>query len=151
MITCSERCNTILIVLAYPHLSSLPISRWNPPQILTFMKRLSAGLSLHALELALLFKHPGYANEVEYRFMETHSFFSKPSVRYRERPYTLVKFREFAWRLQDRPTPLMEIVVGPSADKIRAVQFAEDCLSEFHKAKPDVAITHSTIPYRSVR
>jgi hypothetical protein len=53
-----------LVSLAFPLLQSLPIGRVSPTVIADFMKELSALLSLHALEFSVLFKHPGYENEV---------------------------------------------------------------------------------------
>lgn len=105
-------------------------------------------LRVHSLHSAIFFKHPAYANEKEYRFLEMFPLRSLPSdVKVRTRPYSLVRYREFGWRVIV-PDALQGIRVGPAADPERATQFATDCLRTFHGG--DVSIAESTIPYRAL-
>jgi len=103
-------------------------------------------LTLQALNAGLYFKHEAYFNEREYRFLEAHPLDQPvPGVKIRYQPYSLVRYREFDWR-QLAPGALREIGVGPAADRLRADQFARDCLRSFHSGT--VKISHSNIPYR---
>ena len=113
-----------------------------------YKRELSVLLSVHTLRTALFFKHEAYKNEREYRFLQIHrADIPPPEVKRRYRPYELVKYREFDWR-RLRAGALKQIIVGPAADRSKAIQFATDCLSEFHVG--DVEITCSDIPYRAV-
>jgi hypothetical protein len=97
----------------------------------------------------MFFKHEAYKNEKEYRFQQ---LFRRdrpaPDLKYRCRPHSLVRYREFDWRTGVGPS-LREIVIGPAADKGKAESFARDCLAAFYP-KGTVRIVSSIIPYRAV-
>lgn len=113
----------------------------------SYMKELSISLTLHALRTGLFFKHTGYINEKEYRFLQIFpADVPAPEVLIRSRPYSLVRYREFDWRAK-APGALKKVIVGPGADKQKAFQFAADCLRFFHSEK--VEIGFSKIPYRA--
>lgn len=105
-------------------------------------------LTLKALEASLHFKHPAYTNEQEYRFLEAHSIDqSVPDLKFKpHRPYSLGRYREFDWRTS-APDALQQIVIGPAADRQKSLQFASDCVKNFHSGT--VPITYSDIPYRA--
>ena len=97
------------------------------------------------MNASLFFKHKGYSNEREYRFLRVFEADRPPNdMKSRTRPYSLVKYIEFNWR--NAQNSLKNIVVGPAADFIRASRFAKDCLATFHSGKVD--IDRSKIPYR---
>ena len=103
-------------------------------------------LTLKAMEAGLHFKHPAYVNEQEYRFLEVHPIEKPvPDLKFRSRPYSLVRYREFDWRTS-APNALQQVIIGPAADRQKSLQFASDCLRSFHS--PMVPITYSDIPYR---
>jgi hypothetical protein len=112
-----------------------------------YMAWLYTWLTLYILRVALFFKHEAYDNEKEYRFLEYYGAdIVPPNVKLRTRPYTLIRYREFDWR-SVAAGALKEIVIGPSADRGKACQFANDCLRLFY-TEP-VRISFSTIPYRA--
>jgi hypothetical protein len=99
---------------------------------------------------ALAHKHQAYSNESEYRFIEAYTSEKAPTgLKYRSRPYSLVRYREFDWR-SPAPDALKYIVVGPSADPNRGERFARDCLREFHPNPASVLAFPSGIPYRAM-
>jgi hypothetical protein len=96
---------------------------------------------------AIFFKHKAYSNEQEYRFLEICDVGVVPEIKYRDRPYTLVRYKEFDWR-GVAPNSLKKIVIGPaSAEDEKAWRFAKDCLRVFHAGAVDVS--RSDIPYRA--
>jgi hypothetical protein len=104
--------------------------------------------ALNALSAALFFKHKGYKNEKEFRFLQVfRADETPPELMQRFRSYEVVKYREFDWRLTTSGA-LKQIIVGPAADRHKAKRFAEDCLAAFNCGK--VPATHSDIPYRAV-
>jgi hypothetical protein len=114
-----------------------------------YMSELSVNLSVPILRAALFFKHKAYSNEQEYRFFQLFAANqSIPDLKYRGRPYSLTRYREFDWRCA-APESLKEIIIGPAAEKNLAVQFATDCLRAFHPTPGIVSIHPSTIPYRA--
>lgn len=114
-----------------------------------FMAHLSLLLTLHILEVAIYFKHGGYENEREYRFFQIFRFDQPvPQVKYRSRPYSLVRYREFEWR-KVASAALTGIILGPASDEAKARAYAADCLRAFHTGT--VAIEKSSIPYRSTQ
>ncbi len=101
---------------------------------------------MHALRAVLFFKHEAYRNEQEYRFLQLYrADVPPPEVKFRSRPYSLVKYRDFEWRAVV-PGALKRVVIGPAADPKKASQFAKDCLTSFHSGT--VEILRSEIPYR---
>lgn len=95
---------------------------------------------------ALFFKHKAYANEKEYRFLQDPAW-PLDGVKYRNHPYSLIRYREFDWRSVASGS-LKKIIIGPSADRRLGSQFADDCLRAFHKGI--VEIDQSEIPYRAL-
>ena len=137
-----------LIESALP-LISLPntktLDNW---QLNNYWRDLSINLSLYTLEAALYFKHKAYKNESEFRLLQiSRGDIPAPNVKWRHRPYELVKYIEFDWRSL-RPEALKHIVIGPAADQHKATPFVKDCLKAFHTG--DVEVTCSEIPYRAV-
>ncbi len=110
-----------------------------------YMAELQMVLTLHTLQTTLFFKHEAYANEQEYRFLQIHKANLPPAAKRRARPYAMVKYVEFDWRSM-AGWALKQVVAGPAADQPRAMQFARDCLTEFHRG--NVEVSRSKIPYR---
>ena len=132
------------------HLISLPHGKkLDSPTLHEYMGNLLVLTWMHCLRSALFFKHEAYSNEAEYRFLQIHMAgpHAPPEVKYRTRPYELVRYREFDWRATAAKS-LKQIVVGPAADKIKGPLFAKECLHAFHASWP-VDVVTSTIPYRS--
>jgi len=112
-----------------------------------YVQELSIRLALHTLRTGIFFKHEAYINEREYRFLEIHrGDIAAPEVKLRNRPYSLVKFREFDWRTKAKGA-LRRIVVGPAADREKAGRFVEDCIRQFHNTS--IELSFSDIPYRT--
>jgi hypothetical protein len=111
------------------------------------MGELLARTWVHCLRTALFFKHEAYANEVEYRFLQLHAADPVPEVKYRTRPYELVRYREFDWRA-GAAAALKKVVIGPAADKTKGALFVKECLRAHHRG-PSVELTASAVPYRS--
>jgi hypothetical protein len=113
-----------------------------------FQAALTVHFVTHVIHASLHFKHEAYSNEREYRFVETYPAGGQPvNMKLRSRPYSIVKYEEFDWRCTAGHA-LKEIVVGPASDKLKAAQFAADCLQMFHHGS--VQITNSPIPYRAI-
>jgi len=135
------------VELIFPLLTE-PLGRGLPRDVIVeYMTDLSVALAMHVSRSVLFYKHEAYRNEQEYRFLQLHrGDIPPPSVQFRNRPHSLVRYREFDWKSVAAET-LKQIVVGPAADEQRGMQFAGDCLRAFHQGK--VAITKSQIPYRA--
>ena len=130
------------------HLISLPRGRDLESAVMhAYMDNLEVSFLLHAVRAVLFFKHEAYANEREYRFLQVNRAGNvpPPEVKYRSRPYGLIRYREFDWRSRSEAA-LKSIMVGPAADKGNASVFAKDCLTAFHPLP--VEITESKIPSR---
>ena len=129
---------------------SLPVGqKLEDGAIRDFLTRLSSTFSLALLRVALLFKHSGYVNEREYRFLKYSSLHKPPKdLQYRARGATIVPFAEFHWRANG-PQLFRKIIVGPASSLAAAKQFAESCLELTGLADQRIEIVHSTIPYRS--
>jgi len=136
------------IVAALIPLISLPRKkRLSNAEINKYMSELSVSASVPILRAALFFKHGAYANEAEYRFFELHQAGPVPNLKYRGKPYSLIRYLEFDWRSAALDA-LKTITVGPAADRAAATQLANDCRRAFHP-NPDVEILYSDIPYRA--
>ncbi len=109
---------------------------------------LSIALMTYVTQAAIFFKDSAYKCEKEYRFLETFSLDNPPCVKWRSRRYSLIRYREFAWR-NGTSNALKQIIVGPAADQERASQFARKCL-DLYPESGDVQIDLSKIPYRAV-
>jgi hypothetical protein len=131
------------------HLISLPRDVSVPREAINpYMKALSIKLALNALSAALFFKHKGYKNEKEFRFLQIfRADETSPELRQRFRSYEVVKYREFEWKLGG-PDVLKQIIVGPSTDRSKGKRFAEDCQAAFNCGR--VPVVHSEIPYRAL-
>jgi hypothetical protein len=131
-------------------LINLPLRRaLNRQQIDAYVRHLFVCLSVEAVRQVLFFKHHAYQNEGEFRFLQAfRADQAAPAVHYRNRPYTLMRYREFDWR-SPADKALRQITIGPSADPIKAPQLARDCLRAFHSAPEQVEIVTSEIPYRA--
>jgi len=127
-------------------LAMKPAGRGMGKECNLYMAELQMFLTLHTFRAALFFKHPAYANEQEYRFLRGQSIDSPLPLKFRSRPYFLVKYQEFDWR-DSAGGALKQIVIGPAADEKKALRFASDCLRSFHPG--DVEIVRSQIPYRA--
>ena len=114
----------------------------------SYMSDLLVYHAMNVIRGVMFFKHEGYRNEEEFRFQQ---LFRRdrpaPDVKYRRRPHSLIRYREFDWRAVAGGS-LKKIVIGPAADRIRAEHFARDCLAAFHP-EVDAKIAWSRIPYRS--
>ena len=132
------------------HLISLPRGKkLDSATLHEYMDELLTLTWMHCLRTALFFKHEAYSNEAEYRFFQLHMAGpnAAPAVKYRTRPYELVRYREFDWR-SGAAGSLKKVVVGPAADKTKALLFAKECLRAFLPAEP-IEIVLSVVPYRS--
>jgi len=132
-------------------LISMPRGRNLPDEAINaYMTELSFSLSVPILRAALFFKHKAYSHEQEYRFLQL--FVAGPAVpdlKYRARPHSLIRYREFDWR-NAAPESLKQVMVGPAADRDTAFQFVESCLRKFCRTPECVSINSSRIPYRAL-
>ena len=126
------------------HLISLPHGRGLVSAgVSDYLSDLYVLLAMDASRSALCFKHEAYNNENEFRFLEMHrGDVLPPEVKFRTRPYSLVKYREFVWR-----SSALGALKRPAADHDKAFQFATDCLRSFHGTMFEPA--RSKIPYRA--
>lgn len=117
-------------------------------EVRSFKIKLCVLLTTHHLNIALFFKHKAYRNEREYRFLEAFPANAPPTnVKVRPRPYSFTRYREFDWK-GTTGYFLTDIHVGPAADPIKGIQFANDCVRMY--GVPQITqITHSPIPYRA--
>ena len=114
-----------------------------------YMGRLAMLLTLNVLQLAIFFKHSGYEGEQEYRFFQIFRFdHPVPNVKYRSRPDSLVRYREFDWKAAANAA-LTRVVLGPASDDTKAASFASDCLRAHYDGT--VEIEKSRVPYRSMK
>ncbi|MCI0429124.1 MAG: DUF2971 domain-containing protein [Rhodospirillales bacterium] len=114
-----------------------------------FMQSLSVSLASACFMTSLYFKHEAYRNEQEYRFLEVFSAGKPlPDLKFRTRPHTLVRYREFDWK-SIADTAVKRVICGPAADPKVARKFALDCLREYVPGAGTPPIDVSSIPYRS--
>jgi Protein of unknown function (DUF2971) len=145
----AARMHMQIIDAMFP-LISLPLAKRLKSQTLhEYGSELLTLTLMHCVRSALFFKHEAYANEAEYRFLQVHMGppYPGPEVKYRTRPYELVRYREFDWRA-NASAALKKVVVGPAADKTKAALFVKECLRAHHRG-PSVELANSAIPYRS--
>jgi|ERR1017187_6949362 hypothetical protein len=105
-------------------------------------------LGVAVVHAALLYKHEGYKNEEEYRFLHVRGLTdSIADLKRRARGSRIIHFDEFDWKTR-WPQALRVIVIGPAAEEAAARSFVSECLTA-GGLKPDtVRITRSAIPYR---
>jgi Protein of unknown function (DUF2971) len=129
-------------------LITLPDGRQLSDNVTTeYLTELRVVLARQVARSSFFYKHEAYSNEQEYRFLQLlRADVTPPGMKFRARRYSLVRYTEFDWR-SVAPDALKRIVIGPSADNQRAVQFARDCLQSY---PGEAEITFSKIPYRAV-
>jgi Protein of unknown function (DUF2971) len=142
------RIQTALVDLVDPLISLPRTTGVRGDAMHAYMMDLLVYHSMNVIRGVMFFKHEAYRNENEYRFQQLFRH-DKPApvVKYRQRPTSLVRFREFDWRRRV-PGALKKIVVGPAADRAKAARFARDCLAAFHAHPAGVELVYSKIPYR---
>jgi hypothetical protein len=114
-----------------------------------YMMDLLVYYAMNVVRGVMFFKHEAYKNENEYRFQQLFRRDKPaPAVKYRWRPTSLVRYREFDWRKRAAAS-LKKIVIGPAAERVKATRFAKDCLAAFHPAPDSVELLYSKIPYRA--
>jgi len=130
-------------------LYSFPRGRnFTSEQIARYLTELSTRFAEPIFRSALLFKHNAYENEKEHRFLQVNPVGPLDGVKYRKRPYSLIRYREFDWRTIVASS-LKKIIIGPAADRRLASQFAHECWRAFHR-DAGVEIGQSDIPYRAL-
>jgi hypothetical protein len=133
----------VIPLLSAPYGRDLPNGAINK-----YMSELSVSLSVPLLRSALFFKHKAYTHEQEYRFLYLYRAGIVPDLKFRSRPHSLIRYKEFDWR-GVAADALKEIIIGPAADRGLAPSFVSDCLRAFHSATGTVDIKQSDIPYRA--
>lgn len=136
----ARKLNTAIIDRMFELISLPRVVTLDSPTMHEYMDELLISTLLHSLRGALFFKHEGYRQENEFRFMQLCSMGPHPAP-------VRVHHREFDWRTAAAGA-LKTIVVGPAADKIIAPAFAKECLRASLPGSAVDVIT-SSIPYRS--
>src|SRR5205814_6903239 len=95
---CSEILNMAIPLISLPRGRDL-----DNRTISVYMERLATIMAAAIIRAALFFKHKAYTNEAEYRFLEMHRMGVVRELRYRGRPYSLVRYRELDWRTNAAP------------------------------------------------
>lgn len=124
--------------------AEFPVGRgYDGPTLSAFLSALSVQTSSAILHAAMLFKHPAYAVEREYRFLNVRSIENAEGIATAgNRSYI-----EFDWKSVG-PHLLTQIAIGPAADQREARRFAEECLRSAGIDPRGVRIESSGIPYR---
>lgn len=112
-----------------------------------YISELAVALAVCVLRTAIFFKHEAYKNEQEYRFLQIHQPGPVDGLKFRSRPYSLIRYREYDWRTATADS-LCKIIIGPASDRLLASQFATNCIRAFHPAG-NIQISQSDIPYRA--
>jgi Protein of unknown function (DUF2971) len=142
------RIQTALVDLVDPLISLPRTTGVRSDALHAYMMDLLVYHSMNVIRGVMFFKHEAYRNENEYRFQQLfRRDKAAPAVKYRQRPSSLVRYREFDWRHRASGA-LRKIVVGPAADRVKAARFAKDCLAAFHTDPQSVELAYSKIPYR---
>jgi hypothetical protein len=142
------RIQTALIDMVGPLISLPRTTGVRGDALHAYMMDLLVYHSMNVIRGVMFFKHEAYRNEKEYRFQQLFRRDKPaPAVKYRKRPASLVRYREFDWRSRV-PGALTKIAVGPAADRAKAARFAKDCLAAFHPDPDSVELVYSKIPYR---
>lgn len=140
-----------LVAKTIPIISAPRGKKLSADMISQFMVLLSVRLATSCFMASLFFKHEAYSNEQEYRFLQIYpANKSVPNLKFRRRPYSLVRYREFDWK-SAAAASVKEIICGPASDLKIARKFAYDCLREYLPGVGKTSIRRSEIPYRSVR
>ena len=142
------RIQTALVDLLDPLMNLPRTTGVRGDALRAYMMDLLVYHSMNVIRGVMFFKHEAYKNENEYRFQQLFRRDKPaPTVKYRRRPTSLVRYREFDWRSR-APGALKKIVVGPAADRAKVARFAKDCLAAFHADPASVELVYSKIPYR---
>lgn len=142
------RIQTALVDLVDPLISLPRTTGVRGDALRAYMMDLLVYHAMNVVRGVMFFKHEAYRNENEYRFQQLFRRDKPaPAVKYRQRPTSLVRYREFDWRRR-APGALKKIIVGPAADRVKAARFAKDCLASFHADPASVELVYSKIPYR---
>ena len=142
------RIQTALVDMVDPLISLPRTTGVRGDTLHAYMMDLLVYHSMNVIRGVMFFKHEAYRNENEYRFQQLFRRDKPaPAVKYRKRPSSLVRYREFDWR-RHAPGALKQIVIGPAADRAKAARFAKDCLAAFHADPDSVKLVYSKIPYR---
>jgi hypothetical protein len=142
------RIQAALVDMVDPLISRPRTTRVHGDALHAYMMNLLVCHSMNVIRSVMFFKHEAYRNEDEYRFQQLFRFDKPaPAVKFRKRPASLVRYREFDWR-RHAPSALKKIVVGPAADRPKAARFVKDCLAAFHADPDGVELVYSKIPYR---
>jgi hypothetical protein len=113
------------------------------------LTHLSVRLSATVIHCSTFFKHKGYSNEEEYRFlMVRRGDLPVDNLKLRSSPYSLIRYCEFDWK-STIAHALKKVVVGPAADPKLGFKFVDDCKRMFLSDTHDIDIEPSEIPYRS--
>jgi hypothetical protein len=143
-----SRIQTALVELIDPLISLPRTTGVRGDALHAYMMDLLVYHAMNVVRGVMFFKHEAYRNENEYRFQQLFRRDKPaPAVKFRRRPTSLVRYREFDWRRR-APGALKKIVIGPAADRSKATRFARDCLAAFHGDPASVELVYSTIPYR---
>lgn len=142
------RIQTALVDLVDPLISLPRTTKVRGDALHAYMMELLVYHSMNVTRGVMFFKHEAYKNENEYRFQQLFRRDKPaPAVKFRQRPTSLVRYREFDWRAR-APGALRKIVIGPAADRVKAARFTKDCLAAFHADPDSVELVYSKIPYR---
>lgn len=119
-------------------------------------KALLVGLQYHAATLAecsFCFKHPGFAEEQEWRLIRVNMRDGNPpdrvTPRFRESATGLLPYLPLELEREgDEERPIHEIVVGPNTHPELAVRAAEQLLDSIGYSSPVGLVRRSSIPLR---
>jgi len=138
-----------IVEVIAPHINNLKHLKLNEAEGIPYIKSLMIRLALGCINLSILFKHPAYRNEEEYRFLQLHRADDLlEGIKIRSRPNKLVRYMEYQWSSLASEA-LQEIIIGPAASPMEARQYISECLKIYLPAKKGISIRQSNIPYRS--
>ena len=139
------RSMQVELVTQARHILSTAAGNINP----RLLADLSVRLSVNVIYCSIFFKHHGYSNEQEYRFLQVHrGDLPVNNLKIRSRPYSLIRYCEFDWKKRAAQA-LKEVVIGPAANPKMASKFVDDCRRTFLSATQSINVKRSEIPYRS--
>lgn len=117
--------------------------KYDGPTISAFLQALSVETSNAILYTAMLFKHPAYSVEREYRFHHVRPMDDEHGIRTNgTRSYI-----ELPWKSKNA-NRLTHVILGPATEKEEARRFVECCLAAGGIEPREIKIELSTIPYR---
>lgn len=138
---------TEMIEVVLQQVDAMKATDLDPHVASWFYRSLAIQLAVGCVDASLRFKHPAYASECEYRFLQLHSADDKlDTLRFRRRPYQIVRYMEFRWGAH-AAAALQTVTLGPSSDYSLGSRLLET-LKAFLPTKKDVRLVRSEIPYR---